>query len=141
MVLRPPRSTRTDTLFPYTTLFRSRPADRRDRAHPAYATAGRRHRRRLLDHAGPRACVRSLGHHRAAPPAPGLRLGRGVDRGVVAAAVGTVVDAALARVRTLAGWLGPNTDRCPWLGGSGQPFSVSSEACRDGKDCVRSSKS
>src|SRR3546814_16952252 len=26
MVRRPPRSTRTDTLFPYTTLFRSRPA-------------------------------------------------------------------------------------------------------------------
>src|SRR3546814_6752776 len=28
MILRPPRSTRTDTLFPYTTLFRS-PQDRR----------------------------------------------------------------------------------------------------------------
>src|SRR3546814_1464070 len=26
MILRPPRSTRTDTLFPYTTLFRSTPA-------------------------------------------------------------------------------------------------------------------
>src|SRR3546814_18859318 len=36
MIRRPPRSTRTDTLFPYTTLFRSRrdlrPLDRR--AHP-----------------------------------------------------------------------------------------------------------
>src|SRR3546814_4981602 len=32
MIRRPPRSTRTDTLFPYTTLFRSRPAWRgRDR--------------------------------------------------------------------------------------------------------------
>src|SRR3546814_3425159 len=30
MILRPPRSTRTDTLFPYTTLFRSRP----DRLRP-----------------------------------------------------------------------------------------------------------
>src|SRR3546814_15110876 len=30
MILRPPRSTRTDTLFPYTTLFRSEAA--RDRA-------------------------------------------------------------------------------------------------------------
>src|SRR3546814_3560345 len=30
MIRRPPRSTRTDTLFPYTTLFRS-PADRRRR--------------------------------------------------------------------------------------------------------------
>src|SRR3546814_7721199 len=27
MIRRPPRSTRTDTLFPYTTLFRSRPPD------------------------------------------------------------------------------------------------------------------
>src|SRR3546814_16569387 len=27
MIWRPPRSTRTDTLFPYTTLFRSRPGD------------------------------------------------------------------------------------------------------------------
>src|SRR3546814_17734120 len=30
MIRRPPRSTRTDTLFPYTTLFRSPPARRRD---------------------------------------------------------------------------------------------------------------
>src|SRR3546814_3896940 len=31
MIRRPPRSTRTDTLFPYTTLFRSRPGSgRRD---------------------------------------------------------------------------------------------------------------
>src|SRR3546814_18731622 len=29
MIRRPPRSTRTDTLVPYTTLFRSREADRR----------------------------------------------------------------------------------------------------------------
>src|SRR3546814_1390742 len=29
MIRRPPRSTRTDTLFPYTTLFRSHPARRR----------------------------------------------------------------------------------------------------------------
>src|SRR3546814_17245967 len=28
MILRPPRSTRTDTLFPYTTLFRSKPSDK-----------------------------------------------------------------------------------------------------------------
>src|SRR3546814_15040719 len=31
MILRPPRSTRTDTLFPYTTLFRSNEARRNDR--------------------------------------------------------------------------------------------------------------
>src|SRR3546814_17040271 len=34
MILRPPRSTRTDTLFPYTTLFRS---DRADLAIEAFA--------------------------------------------------------------------------------------------------------
>src|SRR3546814_3778306 len=56
MIRRPPRSTRTDTLFPYTTLFRSR--DQRGstsatpparRAHPApalrYARAARPSRR------------------------------------------------------------------------------------------------
>src|SRR3546814_16262677 len=32
MIRRPPRSTRTDTLFPYTTLFRSRPRDLRPSA-------------------------------------------------------------------------------------------------------------
>src|SRR3546814_6450980 len=37
MIRRPPRSTRTDTLFPYTTLFRSHP--RRGRQRPP---AGRR---------------------------------------------------------------------------------------------------
>src|SRR3546814_5858839 len=37
MIRRPPRSTRTDTLFPYTTLFRSPPAQdhRSQRARPA----------------------------------------------------------------------------------------------------------
>src|SRR3546814_12889879 len=35
MIRRPPRSTRTDTLFPYTTLFRSRPRPaRRPTPHP-----------------------------------------------------------------------------------------------------------
>src|SRR3546814_13672799 len=49
MIRRPPRSTRTDTLFPYTTLFRSWPAGRvlhdreRSRAHPG-SVVGRRQR-------------------------------------------------------------------------------------------------
>src|SRR3546814_8517823 len=34
MIRRPPRSTRTDTLFPYTTLFRSSPAQRQFAALP-----------------------------------------------------------------------------------------------------------
>src|SRR3546814_1113598 len=52
MIRRPPRSTRTDTLFPYTTLFRSRPPAARRGAGAAAArrrggTGGaRRHRRR-----------------------------------------------------------------------------------------------
>src|SRR3546814_10010522 len=33
MIRRPPRSTRTDTLFPYTTLFRSLPEPRAERIH------------------------------------------------------------------------------------------------------------
>src|SRR3546814_3344564 len=65
MIRRPPRSTRTDTLFPYTTLFRSargRPCrrDRRDgagqlraahgSAHPRLlGSRGRRHLPRLRD--------------------------------------------------------------------------------------------
>src|SRR3546814_17560717 len=40
---RPPRSTRTDTLFPYTTLFRSpRPPDRRRQRHDAQHHVGAR---------------------------------------------------------------------------------------------------
>src|SRR3546814_14226480 len=45
MIRRPPRSTRTDTLFPYTTLFRSGHADHADGAEPA----GRERRRRRAD--------------------------------------------------------------------------------------------
>src|SRR3546814_16336977 len=44
MIRRPPRSTRTYTLFPYTTLFRSaaRPADRAGRAGPPWPARARR---------------------------------------------------------------------------------------------------
>src|SRR3546814_9839957 len=59
MVRLPPRSTRTDTLFPYTTLFRSKPAAR-------FGPAGARHSHRaaadllrsLRDAALP-ACIRA----------------------------------------------------------------------------------
>src|SRR3546814_7208630 len=40
MIRRPPRSTRTDTLFPYTTLFRSRFPDVSDRRHGAGCDSG-----------------------------------------------------------------------------------------------------
>src|SRR6056297_1842069 len=36
MIRRPPRSTRTDTLFPYTTLFRSRPGGGKDQQAEAH---------------------------------------------------------------------------------------------------------
>src|SRR3546814_1943844 len=62
MIRRPPRSTRTDTRFPYTTLFRSfrragdhvhhLPRMRRDATERGGAVVedqGRQHRRRLLD--------------------------------------------------------------------------------------------
>src|SRR3546814_7130780 len=43
MIRRPPRSTRTDTLFPYTTLFRSAPYPAR-MTPPGPSISGRRHR-------------------------------------------------------------------------------------------------
>src|SRR3546814_20651832 len=49
MIRRPPRSTRTDTLFPYTTLFRSRRGRRYENLysrHDARAAAGHRLGRR-----------------------------------------------------------------------------------------------
>src|SRR3546814_6768780 len=52
MIRRPPRSTRTDTLFPYTTLFRSPAAQRRDRCSPCRRVGGGRRR----DPAGARGC-------------------------------------------------------------------------------------
>src|SRR3546814_13114972 len=46
MIRRPPRSTRTDTLFPYTTLFRSHTAEAWDAAaQPAQARQARRQSR------------------------------------------------------------------------------------------------
>src|SRR3546814_8497968 len=48
MIRRPPRSTRTDTLFPYTTLFRS-PADHRSRGR---LLVGPRESRRCVAFAG-----------------------------------------------------------------------------------------
>src|SRR3546814_18907482 len=68
MIPQPPRSTRTDTLFPYTTLFRSlrsgagdRAGDRSraDRRRPAHARHGRQRR-----HAGCRQGHRGSGRHR-----------------------------------------------------------------------------
>src|SRR3546814_6788003 len=62
MIRRPPRSTRTDTLFPYTTLFRSARWCGADAASAASAgrrsarTAPRSHRFQAPEAAGPDAC-------------------------------------------------------------------------------------
>src|SRR3546814_5010465 len=64
MVRRPPRSTRTDTLFPYTTLFRS--AIRIGRGRRRCARSGNRPRKRR---GGPRAIARNAGLYRRGRPA------------------------------------------------------------------------
>src|SRR3546814_1625677 len=67
MTRQPPRSTRTDTLFPYTTLFRSQRHDRRRHRLPAPAgepalrsvslRVARQHRQRLVGASAGRAVV------------------------------------------------------------------------------------
>src|SRR3546814_6278624 len=85
MIRRPPRATRTDTLFPYTTLFRSRSESSSRRVHQA-RKPGRRVRadEQLFEHADAamdRAAIGQLRGHprldvhgeRMAPAALGLR--------------------------------------------------------------------
>src|SRR3546814_17494522 len=62
MIRRPPRSTRTDTLFPYTTLFRSR---RSDRGSCAPARSARRAGRPPSSRAAGRARAREEGGRRS----------------------------------------------------------------------------
>src|SRR3546814_9331334 len=49
MIRRPPRSTRTDTLFPYTTLFRSISAKQRLEVHVGLLRLAELQQRRLLE--------------------------------------------------------------------------------------------
>src|SRR3546814_13840326 len=69
MIRRPPRSTRTDTLFPYTTLFRSRRGQR-----PCRKRRERPHVRRSALHR--RSCVLSF-HEQAADRANRLLAQKG----------------------------------------------------------------
>src|SRR3546814_4132065 len=57
MIRRPPRSTRTDTLFPYTTLFRSQVLDLQAHARLRQRGAGMPGRRRLHRGIDPAAAV------------------------------------------------------------------------------------
>src|SRR3546814_6387920 len=70
MIRRPPRSTRTDTLFPYTTLFRSGdgPAARAHRVHPLFL------RRRELGLVAPAPTHITFGAHRFAHLGRAIRL-------------------------------------------------------------------
>src|SRR3546814_17207196 len=82
MIRRPPRSTRTDTLFPYTTLFRSRPRLRRRRQREARQGTAPQPRREMetsswnilrkgsrIEAAGPSIDLRQ--HIPVAAPGPG----------------------------------------------------------------------
>src|SRR3546814_5779906 len=80
MIRRPPGATRTDTLFPYTTLFRARPGDF---AAGRPAAAGRGHRparlaRPRLRDAGGLVAVRRRPAARAERAAPRRAVGRAV---------------------------------------------------------------
>src|SRR3546814_13576997 len=88
MIRRPPRSTRTDTLFPYTTLFRS------DRNHPRYRSLGRPDdglRRRDEPGHGNRRPLRDRHPHQPAArrehPAGSRRCGdRAIEQGLTSSA-------------------------------------------------------
>src|SRR3546814_1771118 len=97
MIRRPPRSTRTDTLFPYTTLFRSggskRPLRGEQAVEPVGAGAG------LFEPWPAQAAVIGDGHVAVAAAAldeqghRGLAVGRRLDRGFEAVfAIGDAVD-------------------------------------------------
>src|SRR3546814_20546167 len=80
MIRRPPRSTRTDTLFPYTTLFRSAERDhRRDRPRPADRLEGALDR--AAQAARPIAGRCRSSPRRAAPASGAWRLLRSVSAG------------------------------------------------------------
>src|SRR3546814_17385100 len=68
MIRRPPRSTRTDTLFPYTTLFRSQTAMREGEIHAADHA--------VVRFAARRAAAGVAGTHLAPSPWPPNRPGR-----------------------------------------------------------------
>src|SRR3546814_9899907 len=87
MIRRPPRSTRTDTLFPYTTLFRSLALERDIFADVQLATPeiGRAHRlHQRIEQEGP-----ALARHRecADIDVGRLVLGRGIAIGAVATVI------------------------------------------------------
>src|SRR3546814_5727016 len=79
MIRRPPRSTRTDTLFPYTTLFRSRALAAGDRIRGGNRSVGR-----VPGKIGELVVEEEAVHH---APGPEVRFDRGGDRHRIAARI------------------------------------------------------
>src|SRR3546814_11672359 len=109
MIRRPPRSTRTDTLFPYTTLFRS-----------LEAAAERGPRCRLgvgVDrvHFLPGRAL-MLRQHRALHPGVGENLGEAGDRLIAPGGLDLLL-------RTIGCWIGG--------GVTGQPIEIGRASCRE----------
>src|SRR3546814_16360990 len=105
MIRRPPRSTRTDTLFPYTTLFRStRPYTHADAHGPGADRQLRRAHAEAADRAAApgRRQPRNDGEGRRGAGAAGRRKGAGGDRK-------SVVKGKRVTVRVDFGGLGINT--------------------------------
>src|SRR3546814_4387275 len=82
MIRRPPRSTRTDTLFPYTTLFRSTDADARpELAARRYRSADERYDAEVFPEPADRhGTGLHAGGHRPAPRVPRNRAHEGRRR-------------------------------------------------------------
>src|SRR3546814_6313026 len=105
MIRRPPRSTRTDTLFPYTTLFRSAGQQRiEERVRPLRGEL-RRHAALGADHAA-RALVHEVRDEAAVEQRRQLRRLAGVDEhqrlpAQLAAGVGALLEAAQRQRRSV----------------------------------------
>src|SRR3546814_866817 len=124
MIRRPPRSTRTDTLFPYTTLFRSA----RQGLWTRCVSAGglhefQRHAVRFADRQIFFAVLVAFGERRRQRP-DALR--------IILAVLGIGVDLAFARQLEARG-LGKGADRAF--------LHLSSEESRVGKECLSTSSS
>src|SRR3546814_20556378 len=120
MIRRPPRSTRTDTLFPYTTLFRS---VRADQPRPADPSALRRHSD------GPRVQLAGAGAAAGRRPSVEDR-GRRHRAGQEPAGALSFRDLFLAELPELPG-RGPGAESD---GGSQPEYRTRSEERREGKE-------
>src|SRR3546814_4665337 len=108
MTRRPPRSTRTDTLFPYTTLFRSPPAARRvsecglrlGGRHLPLLRGGAGHR--IADHRRPRRPRRAERRVMSGRRLPALRIAASLGFSLLVAAIlfYTVLDRKSTRLNS-----------------------------------------